>query len=125
MEEQQKREEEEQVVEDTDKFFKAKSLELIHTTKEYLQLEKSYEEGLSVLILIKNAKLLGHKKIEEALPKRILEFAAEARDLDEAEKLTSLRMSELKQRMDFLSPEIKRLSEELQPYLSQLKQKAL
>ncbi len=103
------------------KNFKAKSLELIHITKEFLQLKKTYEDSLGVLILIKKAKMLGRNRLE-ALPKKVFEFVHNATNLDEAEKLTVARMSDLKQRMDSLSREIKKLSEELQPYFSEMKQ---
>jgi uncharacterized coiled-coil DUF342 family protein len=103
------------------KNFKAKSLELIHITKEFLQLEKTYEDSLGVLIVIKKARMLGRNQLK-ALPGKVLELVHNAANLDEAEKLTIARMSELRKKMDSLSQEIKKLSEELQPYFSELKQ---
>jgi chromosome segregation ATPase len=103
------------------KDFRAKSLELIHSTKEFLQLKKTYEDSVGALISIKNARMQGRNKLGD-LPKKSQEFVRNAPNLDEAEKQITANMSELKSKMAALTPEIKKLSEELQPYTSEIKQ---
>lgn len=86
---------------------KEKSLELIHKTKEFLVLEKSYEESLASLLLIGRARISGERK----LPKRVLARFGNAQNLDEAEEMTEKRMSKLKAKMNELSSEIKERSD--------------
>ena len=93
---------------------KEKSLELIHKTKNFLLLEKSYEESLSSLLLIGRARVAGKGK----LPEKVLARFHNARNLDEAEEMTTKRMSRLKARMNELSSEIRELSDLLKPYFS-------
>lgn len=100
---------------------KAKSLELIHLTKEFLQLKKTYEDSLSVLILVRKAKMLGDTKLD-TLPEKVLAFVKTAGNLDDAEKMTTARMSLLRDKMQELSPEIKKLSDQLEPYFSSLRE---
>ncbi|MGI0080135.1 MAG: hypothetical protein ACRECH_10975 [Nitrososphaerales archaeon] len=93
---------------------KEKSLELIHKTKEFLVLEKSYEESLSALLLIGKARASDTGK----LPGKVLARFHNARNLDEAEEITMKRMSRLKAKMNELSSEIRELSDLLKPYFS-------
>lgn len=102
---------------------KNKSLELIHLTKEYLQLKRNYDDSLSILISIKKSKMLGKEGID-SLPEKMRELVKEAKDLSEAERISMSQMSELRKKMSQLSPEIKKLSDQLEPYLSNLKESA-
>ena len=97
--------------------FKEKSLELIHLTKEFLQLKKTYEDSLGVLILITKVRMLGKTQLE-SLPQKALAFVQDAKDLNDAEKKTMEKMTGLRRRMSELSPKIKRLSDQLEPLLS-------
>lgn len=101
--------------------FKTKSLELIHLTKEFLKLKKTYEDSLGLLIAIKKAKMLGKEKID-ALPQKLLHLIPNAKTLDDAERVTMIKMSELRQKMSELGPEIKKLSDQLEPFFSSMKQ---
>jgi hypothetical protein len=93
---------------------KEKSLELIHETKRFLLLEKVYEESLTALLFIKQAKLRGGNL--ESLPKRVLSSVGKPGNLDEAEKTIETKMSKLRVVMSDLSSEIRELSDLLAPF---------
>jgi predicted nucleic acid-binding Zn-ribbon protein len=102
---------------DQDNVFKTKSLELIHLTKEFLKLKKRYEDSLALLIAIKKSRMLGKVGID-LLPEKLLPLVSGAKDLDDAEKMTAIKMEELKRNMAKLGSEIKNLSGELEPFFS-------
>jgi hypothetical protein len=98
-----------------------KSLELIRKTKEFLQLKKTYDDIQSVFLLIKQAKderEIGDEVTLDLLPERVLALVRTAGDLDRAENLALTRMNDLKERMADLSLQIRKISGELEPYLS-------
>ncbi len=97
--------------------FKSKSLELIHLTKEFLKLKKIYEDSLGLLIAIKKSRMLG-KTTLDSLPQKFLPLAPGASNLDDAERMTAIKMEELKKKMAELGSEIKRLSGQLEPFFS-------
>lgn len=90
-------------------------------TKEFLQLKKTYEDSLAFLIVVKKAKIRGDQTFE-ALPEKFHTFVENVKDLDEAERVTLTKMSDLRNRMAILSPQIRKLSDQLQPYFSKEKQ---
>jgi predicted nucleic acid-binding Zn-ribbon protein len=97
-----------------------KSLELIRKTKEFLQLKKNYDDIQSVFLVIKQAKDEtgdgGGRNIEQ-LPERVLALVRTAGNLDQAEDLALAKMKELKERMSNLSVQIRKISEQLEPYI--------
>jgi hypothetical protein len=97
--------------------FKSKSLELIHLTKEFLKLKKTYEDSLGLLIAIKKSRMIG-KATLDSLPQKLLPLVPGAKNIDDAERMTVVRMEELKRRMAELGSEIKRLSGQLEPFFS-------
>jgi hypothetical protein len=96
-----------------------KSLELIRKTKEFLQVKKTYDDIQSVFLLIKQAKDESDnpEKRLELLPERVLALVRTAGNLDQAENLALNRMKDLKDRMAELSLQIKKISEQLEPYV--------
>jgi hypothetical protein len=102
-----------------------KSLELIRKTKEFLQLKKTYDDIQGVFLLIKQAKDDQKEKgsqVTELLPERVLALVRTAGNLDEAESLALGRMKDLKDRMADISIQIRKISEQLEPYLSKSKE---
>lgn len=97
--------------------FKSKSLELIHLTKEFLKLKKTYEDSLGLLIAIKKARMLG-KATLDSLPQKLLPLVPGASNLDDAERMTVVKMEELKQKMANMGSGIKKLSGQLEPFFS-------
>lgn len=97
-----------------------KSLELIRKTKEFLQLKKNYDDIQSVFLLIKQAKDEGESgdRVSTELPERILALVRTAGNLGQAENLALARMKDLRKRMADLSLEIKKISGEIEPFLS-------
>ncbi len=97
----------------------AKSMELIRKTKEFLQLNKTFDDLQSILVLISQAKpnqVSAESWKIVALPDKVRELIKSAGNLDKAENLTLNRMRELKERLGELSKEIRKLSDQLEPY---------
>ncbi len=103
-----------------------KSLELIRKTKEFLQVKKTYDDIQSVFLLIKQAKDESDnpERRLELLPERVLALVRTTGNLDQAETLALNRMKDLKDRMAELSLQIKKISEQLEPYVGKPKEQA-
>lgn len=59
---------------------------------------------------------------DKEVPDKVRAFIGKVESLDEAEKMTNARMNELRTKIDELTHEIKKLSDQLQPYFSKIKQ---
>ena len=100
---------------------RTKSLELIHKTKEFLLLKKEYEESLWALGSIKKWRLVGESELG-LLPGKVQLLVKTTGSLEEAEKAATVRMAELHVKMEELAPEIRKLSDQIDPYFSGMKQ---
>jgi hypothetical protein len=94
-------------------------LELIKLTKEYLVLKKEEESTISMVSLIKNARIyesIGRdiEIIMMKMPLSVQQFVQTNGNLEEAEKKSLEKLDELRSKMIDISDEIKRLTAQLE-----------
>lgn len=94
-------------------------IELIRLTKEYLVLKKEEENTISMVSLIKNARIyesIGRdiEIIMMKMPLNVQQFVQTNGNLEAAEKKSLERLEELRSKMNDISDEIKRLTSQLE-----------
>ena len=100
-----------------------KSLQLIRVTKEFLLLKKEEENSMGVVSYLMNARIIesaggSFEMICSRMPQNILQLVKESGSLREAEKKALSRAKELQIRMARLAPEIRNLSDLIEPYIA-------
>ncbi len=97
---------------------KTSYLKLIKLTKEFLILKKEEEDAISIVSLIRNARI--SESIGQSLdillmkmPLNLQQFIRSSGSLEEAERRALERVNVLREKMDELSPEIRKLSAHL------------
>ena len=94
-------------------------LELIRLTKEYLVLKKEEENTISMVSLIKNARIyesIGRdiEIIMMKMPLNVQQFVQTSGNLEGAEKKSLEKLDELRSKMSDISDEIKKLTAQLE-----------
>ena len=107
-----------------------KSLQLIRITKEFLLLKKEEENSMSIVSYLMNARIIesaggSFEDLCERMPANIQQLVKESGSLTEAEKKALSRAKELQIKMAKLAPEIRRLSDLIEPYVSMTPQSQL
>jgi hypothetical protein len=100
-----------------------KSLQLIRVTKEFLLLKKEEEDSMGIVSYLMNARIMesvggSFEELCGRMPSNIQQLVKDSGSLQEAEKKASARAKDLQAKMAVLAPEIKKLSDQIEPYIA-------
>ena len=102
-------------------------MQLIRVTKEFLLLKKEQENSMGIVSYLMNARIMESvgESLEELcskMPSNIAQLVKDSGSLQEAERKALARAKDSQAKMAVLAPEIKKLSDQIEPFLARFAQ---